>query len=607
MRSHKLSTGQAVYLLPFSILEDADIELKQVPTWNSGTKRFAFPSKRPHSTHTIGFVGSEDLYRAIEPECDIRLLTPTNWRLWLNDIDVVLIEPCLLDVTRAWKGCSFDSGTQSDALRDLLNAARKANVYTAAWITSDVNYWDLHSNFAYLCDATFCADYEFSNRLADVNRCAFHLPQLIQPSLHNPFIDLADRSISTPRIIFLRLTSVLSERSLAQNLSPLCSRGLGIVEVKGHVRRERAYSIPHLRDSVLGYAGFRDRLILLKKAQILIQAEEDPITRHTGERDALEAAACQCVVIYRGKLAAEDARSGFAKVFASWGELLEFVDFLLADRVSFLREAQKSWRIAQEHYNISIALQKILQKSSVSLNSPQKRVTVVTPTYRSSRLSQVLKQFRAQTWAEKELIIVANAGGSDEWDIDQIRGEFGEQIIVLPRECWAATALNVGASRSSGDYIVRMDDDDYYGENYIKDMMLSARCSGADVLGKQGEFVYSQADDCIYRRGKRSFHPTVFLSSEFSYQQTPMTGFCMMMRRDVAVRYGYPDLDYSWADSGFLYRYSEKAELTMAVVDNLNAIVERRTDLLTHTRQRPDNWSDAQVERLENSIADFMV
>jgi glycosyltransferase involved in cell wall biosynthesis len=61
-------------------------------------------------------------------------------------------------------------------------------------------------------------------------------------------------------------------------------------------------------------------------------------------------------------------------------------------------------------------------------------------------------------------------------------------------------ALNCGASHASGSFIARMDDDDWYGKDYLSDALLAQRYSGADLVGCYGSFCYLESSDVtIYK------------------------------------------------------------------------------------------------------------
>lgn len=44
--------------------------------------------------------------------------------------------------------------------------------------------------------------------------------------------------------------------------------------------------------------------------------------------------------------------------------------------------------------------------------------------------------------------------------------------------------FNNAVNIANGDYIAKMDDDDYYGEYYILDAINAFKYSGADIIGK---------------------------------------------------------------------------------------------------------------------------
>ena len=216
-----------------------------------------------------------------------------------------------------------------------------------------------------MVDATFCADFAFAERLARDGRVVRHLPHAVQPSLHNPFLDLADREAGPPELLFLGWTSVLSDQRLADD-SPAGAARLAHRRARGAHPVPPESQPPALADAILGSVGLRDRLFLLKHAGILIQADDDLTPRRSAERAALEAAACQCVVLDRGALDPGDARTKFAKSFRRWSDLRAFVARLQSDWVLWLRLAQLGWRTAQEEFAIAGALTAIFAATGIA-------------------------------------------------------------------------------------------------------------------------------------------------------------------------------------------------------------------------------------------------
>ena len=64
---------------------------------------------------------------------------------------------------------------------------------------------------------------------------------------------------------------------------------------------------------------------------------------------------------------------------------------------------------------------------------PPARATIVTPTYRPNLLPRVLAQFRAQSWPDKELVVIANTEVPEAWPVDRLDPAGDEQLVFPPR------------------------------------------------------------------------------------------------------------------------------------------------------------------------------
>ncbi len=60
--------------------------------------------------------------------------------------------------------------------------------------------------------------------------------------------------------------------------------------------------------------------------------------------------------------------------------------------------------------------------------------------------------------------------------------------------------LSEACTRAAGEWIAKMDDDDWYGAEHLTDLTLAASYSGADLVGKGSEFVYLEEADLTVRR-----------------------------------------------------------------------------------------------------------
>jgi len=116
-------------------------------------------------------------------------------------------------------------------------------------------------------------------------------------------------------------------------------------------------------------------------------------------------------------------------------------------------------------------------------------VSVILSTMRSELIPGVLQMMAKQTYAHFEVIVVVHgvpAPSLDGVDLDGL----DYTIVEVPDSVLFGAALAEGVRRSSGDLITKLDDDDWYSEHHISDLVLAHLYSRADVVGKTTEYLY---------------------------------------------------------------------------------------------------------------------
>lgn len=118
-------------------------------------------------------------------------------------------------------------------------------------------------------------------------------------------------------------------------------------------------------------------------------------------------------------------------------------------------------------------------------------VSIVTCTRKPNLIRNVLKNYRNQVWAKKELIIILNR---DDMDISIWKKitEKDKNIFIyqLPEEMSLGHCYNFAVEKTNYDYIATFDDDDYYAPNYLTDLMYAFLYTDADIVGKRAYYAY---------------------------------------------------------------------------------------------------------------------
>jgi glycosyltransferase involved in cell wall biosynthesis len=123
---------------------------------------------------------------------------------------------------------------------------------------------------------------------------------------------------------------------------------------------------------------------------------------------------------------------------------------------------------------------------------PPERVSIVFSTNRPGYLEHAYGNIRSQDWVDKELITVLHGDGFDLGVVERLNAtlDFPVTVVEAPQHWTLGDCYNAAIDAATGDYITIMDDDDYYGEHHITDLVLAHRYSNADIVGKMVDYFY---------------------------------------------------------------------------------------------------------------------
>jgi hypothetical protein len=74
-------------------------------------------------------------------------------------------------------------------------------------------------------------------------------------------------------------------------------------------------------------------------------------------------------------------------------------------------------------------------------------------------------------------------------------------VLRFPSDAVFGHVLSEASARAGGEWVTKMDDDDWYGAEHVSDLVMAAGYTGADLVGKGSEFVYLEGSDVTIRRG----------------------------------------------------------------------------------------------------------
>lgn len=118
-------------------------------------------------------------------------------------------------------------------------------------------------------------------------------------------------------------------------------------------------------------------------------------------------------------------------------------------------------------------------------------VSIIACTNKPNYIDNIFVNYERSNYPVKELLLIINNNKISLKDCNLKATNFNNvKIFQLDETCTLGECLNYGVEKSKYDYISKMDDDDYYGPNYLEDTMNVFKYTDAKVTGKLTYFVY---------------------------------------------------------------------------------------------------------------------
>jgi hypothetical protein len=134
-------------------------------------------------------------------------------------------------------------------------------------------------------------------------------------------------------------------------------------------------------------------------------------------------------------------------------------------------------------------------------------VSVILCTRRPDFIDSALRQIDRQRDVEVEVILTLHGVPPGLPEVGTALAAFSKPITIVevPSDVPFGEALNRGIRHAEGRYVAKWDDDDWYGPDFLADMVLASTYSGAELVGCFAQFVYlEQIDLTVYRRAGQS-------------------------------------------------------------------------------------------------------
>lgn len=589
-------------------MRDSDQVIDRIHYWRPG-KAPPRAGIMGRSSLRVGLVGSREMFLNLEPEANLYLLEPDNYTEMIETVslDLILVESAWNPLSEGWYQFQLDGTPAQHMLHDLLERAAAHGCPCAFWLTEGAAYAGDYAGVARRCDSVFCADQAAVQSFDALGVRASYLPPCVQPARFHPFHDDPFRREGGHTVYFDGWADV--DRGLVETgvLEAVAERtGLSVFESRYRMLASRLPALSGLAPYVQGCLTPGMHPVALRRAEVVLSLNGPESERVAREWLAVKAAATGNVLVHLGELGDGDIRSDLARAHTGREAFLADIEWLREHSWSRARLAHTTWRCVMQEHTMAHRVGDVCAALNVEHDwDPGPSVSVVTPTRRPENVERVLANFDQQRYPRKELRIVVNGEvptKDSRWRELSKRSDV--TVDAVPADRFAGACMNRGHAASQADYVMRMDDDDHYGEHYISDVMLALQCVDADVFGKVPVPMRFEGETCAYRRRQR-FHPwSVTTGRVLREGKMWLGGNSQGYRRLAMGAPVFPDDVPGAADTVFNGNCPEDA--TVLVLDPFNSLAERTRDPRLHTWRIGREEFEAHADILEDS-SDVMV
>jgi spore maturation protein CgeB len=561
------------------IFIDSKIQVTQVKN-TAWIPRFEYPQPKPIYNLVIATLldrFSEDCWKY---EANIIPLDRSSWQQQFEDN-----KPAFFFAESIWQGndgkwvgsMTKYAEKKSNTLRDIINYCKAQKIPTVFWNKEDPPNFDIFIDVAKEFDYIFTTDENCVKAYQEIcghNR-VYSLPFAAQPCIHNP----GGRKILLNKVCFAgswfnhkhherkELTSIL--------LDPALEKGVDIFDRYFDLSlKDERYRFPDkYRDAILGSLSYDKMLSAYRTYKGILNVNTVTDSPTMFSRRVFEALACGTPVISTKSVGMEKMLGKIVKVARNKPETSEFIEKLLSDEEDRQRLAHLGYRCVHQNHTYKHRLDSVLDKLEIVREGKDALplVSVISVTHRPKDLDNCLQNYQRQIYGNKELLLLLNG---DAYKVEKVK----EKVQKLPnirilecRDKYLGECLNYGIENSQGDYLVKCDADDLYGNNFIGDMILPFTFTNSAIVGKWSYYVFLEGSNQLLLRFPGHEHKFTSLVS----------GGTIMLKREVYDKVRFSAKNVS-EDTTFLRECAQKG-LRVWSTDKYNFVQMRRKELNTHT------------------------
>ncbi len=445
-------------------------------------------------------------------ECDLFPLTTKNWKHELsnNPPDFLLVESAWAGNGGEWRyKITYNQPQEHNPLFPLLDYCKKESIPTVFWNKEDPPNYDKFIDAAKRFDFIFTTDRNcISKYMIDAPDSIIDvLPFAAQPEIQNPINKTQIEKkgeICFAGAWYARHPERFKDLNILLKASESYDTHI-YDRYLNHPEHEK-YKFPkEYQKFIKGSLSFKEMNEAYKEYDLFLNVNSVKDSPTMFSRRVLEIIACGTPVVSGYAEGIEKLLgTDIVPMCKTLKEATLNIDKLQNDVMEREKLVIKGQRVIFDSHTYERRMEKLCKRIGVDFEENEDFVSIITATIREEFVDNFFLNYKNQTFRRKELIIIINENKPLTKEYIEERASAlkidNYTIIELPEETTLGECLNAGLASAKGNLFAKMDDDDYYGENYLVDSVQALKYSKADCVGKETYFTYSEGLDQVFIR-----------------------------------------------------------------------------------------------------------
>lgn len=485
---------------------------------------YRIPDRRPRRQDlTVGVILDDFSSAAYSYEWNLLHLRKDSWKEQLAEtsIDFLFVESAWNGNQGSWKYQLMGTSGPKPEFLALVAWCRRQGIPTVFWNKEDPPHYDDFLPAAREFDAVFTSD---SDRIPSYQKDLGHvrvaaLPFAAQPAIHNPIRIGQGRHSRGVAFAGMYFAHKYPERRQQMDLLLNAARdassksGPRLDIFSRQLGGDSGYQFPVPFDEhVVGSLDYAKMLTAYRAYKVFLNVNSVVGSPSMCARRIFEITASGTPIVSTPSAAIGHFFASDEVFVAGSQEQGEHQIRMLArsselnDRVVH-RGQRRIWNEHTYAHRAEMIVASVLPEKLRPIAVPT--VSALVPTIRPHQLEHVFATIGSQTDVDIELVLLTHGFEAALDYVEELAAKYGVErfkLLTASRDVTLGECLNRCVAASSHEVLTKMDDDDYYGPQYLVDLLHALDYSDADVVGKQAHYMHFQSSKATVLRTAHMEH-----------------------------------------------------------------------------------------------------